>query len=522
MESLLAFAVVVTAATILVTTCCFVIRACYQTILFYWLSPLRIKKIMERQGVRGPKPRPLVGNLLDMASMVASANSKDLPSIHHDLVPRLLPHYVLWSKIYGNRFIYWNGFEPRLCLTDITMIKEFLSNHSHSSGKSWLQRQGSKNFVGDGLLMANGDNWHRQRHLVAPAFTADKLKGYAVHVLECTRSMVRSLEDQAVSRRTEVEIGGVMARLTADIMSRIEFGDGFEKGERIFELLKMLQWLCAQSTRHLCLPGSRFFPSKYNKSIKALKAEVDTQLQEIIDSRMDDIKMKQGNSHGNDLLGILLDGLLKNDNGLLSMDNKQLIMDECKTFFFAGHETTALLLTWTMMLLASNPSWQDKVREEVAQVCDGSPPCGDHLHKLSLLNLVIIESMRLYPPATVLPRMAFEDIKLGDLFIPKGLSIWIPVLAINHSKELWGEDANEFIPQRFASRTFTPGRFIPFCTGPRNCIGQTFAMMEAKIILATLVSRFRFSISESYRHAPVVIMTIKPKYGIHIRLEPLS
>lgn len=139
------------------------------------------------------------------------------------------------------------------------------------------------------------------------------------------------------------------------------------------------------------------------------------------------------------------------------------------------------------------------------------------------LNMVINESLRLYPPATVMPRMAFEDIKLGDLDIPKGLSIWIPVLAIHHSKEIWGEDANEFRPERFGTRSFAPGRhFLPFAAGPRNCVGQSFALMEAKIILAMLISKFNFDISENYRHAPVVVLTIKPKYGVQVRVTPVN
>lgn len=137
--------------------------------------------------------------------------------------------------------------------------------------------------------------------------------------------------------------------------------------------------------------------------------------------------------------------------------------------------------------------------------------------------MVINESLRLYPPASILPRMAFEDIKLGDLEIPKGLSIWIPVLAIHHSKELWGKDANEFNPQRFSnSKSFTSGRFIPFASGPRNCVGQSFALMETKIILAMLISKFSFTISDNYRHAPVVVLTVKPKYGVQVCLKLLN
>ena len=137
--------------------------------------------------------------------------------------------------------------------------------------------------------------------------------------------------------------------------------------------------------------------------------------------------------------------------------------------------------------------------------------------------MVINESLRLYPPASLLPRMVFEDIKLGDLRIPKGLSIWIPVIAIHHSEELWGKDVNEFNPERFAGKPFSQLRhFMPFAAGPRNCVGQSFALMEAKIILAMLLSRFSFDISPNYRHAPVNVLTLKPKHGVLVRLTPLQ
>lgn len=497
------------------------IKIAYDTLSCYFLNPRRIKKIMEKQGVRGPKPRPLIGNVLDMASFVAKTTSHDMNSINHDIVGRLLPHYVAWSKQYGKRFIFWNGVEPRMCLTETELIKELLSKYSTMSGRSWQQQQGSKHFIGRGVLMANGKDWYHQRHIVAPAFMGDRLKSYAGYMVKCTKELVQSLQNAVESSQTEVEIGEYITRLTADIISRTEFDTSYEKGKQIFHLLTDLQRRCAQATRNLYLPGSRYFPSKYNREIKLLKMEVERLLMEIIQSRKDCVEIGRSSSYGNDLLGMLLNEMQKNKDGGFSL-NLQLIMDECKTFFFAGHETTALLLTWAIMLLASNNSWQEKVRAEVKEVCNGETPSVDHLSKLTLLNMVINETLRLYPPATVLPRMALEDLKLGDLHIPKGLSIWIPVLAIHHSKELWGEDANEFNPERFASKSFTPGRFIPFASGPRNCVGQAFAMMEAKIILAMLISRFSFTISENYRHAPVTVLTIKPKYGVQVCLKPIS
>ncbi|KAK3035221.1 hypothetical protein RJ639_033855 [Escallonia herrerae] len=498
------------------------LRVAYLTISCYWLTPRRIKKIMEKQGVRGPKPRFLVGNILDMASLVTKSTSEDMDSINHDIVGRLLPHLVTWSKLYGKRFIFWNGTEPRMCLTETELIKELLLKHSTISGKSWLQQQGSKHFIGRGLLMANGNDWYHQRHIVAPAFMGDKLKSYAGYMVDCTKEMLESLQIAVVSGQTEFEIGEYMSRLTADIISRTEFDTSCDKGKQIFHLLTVLQHLCAQASRHLCLPGSRFFPSRYNRDIKSLKMEVERLLMEIIQSRKDCVEVGRSSSYGNDLLGLLLNEMQKKRGSGFGL-NLQLIMDECKTFFFAGHETTALLLTWTVMLLASNSSWQDKVRDELNRVCNGAVPSVDHLSKLTLLNMVINESLRLYPPASVLPRIAFEDYKLGDLHIPKGLSIWIPVLAIHHNEEIWGKDVNEFNPDRFASKSSAPGRhFIPFAAGPRNCVGQAFAMMEAKIILAMLISRFSFIISDNYRHAPVIVLTIKPKYGVQICLKPLS
>lgn len=142
---------------------------------------------------------------------------------------------------------------------------------------------------------------------------------------------------------------------------------------------------------NLLPPIYRFFPSKYNREIKSLKMEVETRLMEIIQSRKDCVEIGRSESYGNDLVGMLLSEMKKKRESNKFSLNLQLIMDECKTFFFAGHETTALLLTWTVMLLASNPIWQEKVREEVKQVCtNGGEPSVDQLSKLTLVRSSII------------------------------------------------------------------------------------------------------------------------------------
>ncbi|XP_031498213.1 cytokinin hydroxylase-like [Nymphaea colorata] len=507
---------------VLILASCLVLRVAVETICVYWLTPRRIRQFMEKQGVRGPHPRFLVGNLFHMASLVQETTSSDMGSVHHDIVGRLLPHYVLWSKLYGKRFIYWWGVEPRMCLSETELIKELLSaKNSQVYGKSWLQRQGAKHFIGKGLLMANGEEWVHQRHIAAPAFQADKLKGRIGHMVDCTRRALQCLRSAAESGQTEVEINGFFNRLTADIICRTEFDINYEKGKKIFDLLTTLQHHSSKASRHLWFPGSRFFPSRYNREIKRVKVEIEYLLMQIIERRRDGVEIGRSASYGNGLLGLLLEQV-ENKNSKSNFTIQHLI-DECKTFFFTGHETTGLLLTWTVMLLACNPSWQEKAREEVLRVCQGSPPSADHLTKLPLLGMILNESLRLYPPAALLPRQAFEDTMLGDLQIPKGLSIWIPVLAIHHSEELWGKDANEFNPERFAGRSFASGRhFMPFAAGPRNCIGQAFAIMEAKVVLAMLLSSFSFTVSHNYRHAPVYVLTLKPKHGVQIDLKPLQ
>ncbi|KAE8662387.1 Cytokinin hydroxylase [Hibiscus syriacus] len=304
----------------------------------------RIRKAMEKQGVHGPKPIGLTGNILEMFKLTSESISKDMEAIHHDIVGRLLPHYVKWSRSYCKRFIYWHGIEPRMCVTETELIKELMTKHHLVTGKSWLQQQGSKHFTGRGLLMANDRNWYHQRRIAAPAFMGDKLKSYSGYMVECTKrriaapafmgdklKMIQSLENAVHSGQSEFEIGEYMSRLAADIIARTEFDSSYEKGKQIFHLLTSLQHLCAQASRHLCFPGSR--------------------------------------SHGNDLLGVLLNEIEKRGDEFKL--NMQLIMDECKTFFFAGHETTALLVTWTVMLLATNPAWQDKVRAQLQQLCNG-------------------------------------------------------------------------------------------------------------------------------------------------------
>ncbi|KAJ0974918.1 hypothetical protein J5N97_016883 [Dioscorea zingiberensis] len=397
----------------------------------------------------------------------------------------------------------------------VPLIEELFGNRQVMVAKRRYQgfhRQG---------LMANGQDWFHQRHIVAPHFMGEKLKGFFGYMVECSKETMKELHAVIGSGEREVEIGQYMTKLTADIIARAEFDRNYDMGEKILHLLERMQDLTAQASSHLWFPGSRFFPSKYRKEIKELRRKVEKGIMEIMENKRENEELgRSPSSRKEGLLQVLLSESEKKGNKDGFSYTQQLIMDEIKTFFFAGHDTSSLLLTWTIMLLATNPSWQERARSEVVEVCGQAPLSIDHLSKFTLLQMIINESLRLYPPATLLPRMVFQDMTLGDLHIPKGLSVWIPVLAIHHNKELWGEDADEFNPEGFAGRSFAQTRnFLPFASGPRNCVGQAFAIMEAKIILAMLLSNFSFTISKNYRHAPVNVLTLKPKYGVPVYLK---
>ncbi|KAF2306605.1 hypothetical protein GH714_019743 [Hevea brasiliensis] len=195
----------------------------------------------------------------------------------------------------------------------------------------------------------------------------------------------------------------------------------------------------------------------------------------------------------------------------------------------SGHETTALTASWSLMLLALYPEWQERIRAEIFDICGDDRDCFqdlDKLRQLKSLTMVIQETLRLYGPAVITSREAFADLRVGDLTVPKGTIIWISVMALHRDPENWGPDADEFKPERFAGGVAEackyPQSYIPFGFGSRLCVGQTFAMLELKILLRSILSNFSFSLSPEYRHSPVYKMLLAPQHGIRLLARRLQ
>ncbi|GJM99462.1 hypothetical protein PR202_ga16560 [Eleusine coracana subsp. coracana] len=254
--------------------------------------------------------------------------------------------------------------------------------------------------------------------------------------------------------------------------------------------------------------------------------ELESILRDIIGKRVE--AMKQGKGTKDDLLSMLLESnMCETDGdgqaGSMGMTIEEVI-DECKVFYFAGMETTSVLLTWTMIVLGMHPEWQDRAREEVLSLFSKDKPEYEGL-SLKIMTMILYEVLRLYPPGTLLVRKTYKEMEMGGVTYPVGVMIELPVLFLHHDPDIWGSDVHEFRPDRFADGISKASNgmlaFFPFGWGPRICIGQNFALLEAKMALCMILQRFEFEIASSYTHAPHTVMAMHPMHGAQIKLKAI-
>lgn len=494
----------------------------------YLWTPWALHGALKRQGFKGPPPRFMLGNLLDIANMIQQEMRTDMAFVDHNFKKRAFPYLVEWSTRYGEKFVIWFGYEARIYLTDAEVIRRFLSSkYLNDCGRSPMVQKMVSVLFGQGLFSVNGEQWAHQRRIVAPAFNMDMLKASVDMMSKCTKELVDEFGKTIASARVgscEIELTKYMDRLTADIILRSEFGMSHGKqGKELFEDLTQLEELMVHSLRFLWMPGSRYLPTPTNLKIWKRIRRLERNLKNMIEDR------RASGSYGNDLLGLMLreiDTFSSTDDCKRVKYTTQELMDECKTFFFAGRETTSVLLSWAILLLALHQDWQDKAREEAISIGDNLSM--DILGKLKIIGMVLNETLRLYPPGAGIVRQAFKDLKLGeDMVIPKGVNVVVDIISVHRNPKYWGGDANEFRPERFRHGVAVaagnhPSAFIPFSSGPRVCIGQNFAVMEAKVALSMILKHFKFTVSPSYRHAPVAFITINPQHGIPIIVESVK
>ncbi|KAI3524514.1 hypothetical protein L1887_03172 [Cichorium endivia] len=497
-----------------------------------WWKPKKIEKYFGEQGIKGPPYCFLIGNAKEIVSLMVKASSQPMPMpFSHNILPRVLSFYHHWKKIYGPTFLIWFGPMPRLTVSDPDLIREIFCSKSELYEKNEAHPL-IKQLEGDGLLSLKGEKWALHRKIITPTFHMDNLK---LLVSVATSSVVKMLDkwlDMSDSGEVEIEVSQWYQNLTKETMTRTAFGNNYEDGKHIFQLQTRQMVLTSEAFQKISIPGYRFLPTERNRESWKLRKEIKKRLMRVIErrrNRWDDEELENGPK---DLLGLMIEASRKESSNSSPAITVSDIAEECKSFFFAGEQTTSNLLTWTTILLAIHPQWQVIARDEVLNVCGPRDiPTKDCVSKLKTLTFILNESLRLYPPIVASIRRAKADVELGGFKIPRGTELLIPILAIHHDQNIWGDDVNEFNPSRFsdgmARAAKHPVAYIPFGLGIRTCIGQNLAILQAKLTIAMILQRFSFKLSPKYQHAPTVLMLLHPQYGApiifkHLRTNPRS
>lgn len=362
--------------------------------------------------------------------------------------------------------------------------------------------------VGQGLLISEGDVWKKSRKLVAPSFKRAQIATYADTMVKHAIHHSKQLQNVAMH-----DITIVMNHLALDVVADTMFGASIgENAELISEAIDdMMEWFIQRmrSWRRILPPN---FPTFRRLKTQRKINAVDQVLFKIIEER------RQSNEERVDLLSLLLRA--RDEDGSSLTD--QQLRDEAFTIFVAGHETTALSLSYAIWLLAMNPDCQEKICEEVDRVLGQRAASAEDLSSLTYTNAVVQEAMRLYPPAWAIGREAIEDVEIQGTFVPKGTQIFLPPWVV-HRDPRWYKSPNKFLPERWMEKPVSMRHrfeWMPFGGGARICVGNHFAMMEANLLLATLMQHVTFSPvhQEPLELTPAV--TLRPKHGIPLHIRP--
>lgn len=381
----------------------------------------------------------------------------------------------------------------------VTNAKNFIK--SRSLRTPFFQR-----LVGNGLLTSEGEEWKRQRRLAQPAFHRQRISAYADVMVDYAGRMVAAWHEGE-----ERDIHRDMMRLTLEIVVKTLFNtDVSEEADKVGQVLSQIAKPFASQATVKWILDNRL-PTSTHRRFNRGAREIDEIVYRLIAER------RSSGSDEGDLLSMLL---AAHDEDGSQMNDKQL-RDEVMTLFLAGHETTALTLSWAWYLLAQNPAAEKKFHAELDEVLGGRPPTVADLARLKYTETIAKESMRLYPPAYALGREAIEECEIGGYRVPARAQVFMFQWATQRDPRFFTEP-DGFCPERWTeefSNSLPKYAYFPFGGGPRACIGNYFAMMEIVMLLATIGQRFRFSLLPNHEVSLMPAMSLRPVNGIQIAVE---
>lgn len=390
-------------------------------------------------------------------------------------------------------------------------IREVLVTQAAKFNKDRLDKRILGKFLGNGLLISDGDFHRRQRALAQPAFHTGRIQAYGRVMVAYTETMLA--EWHAGQARP---IDQDMMRLTMYIVAKTLFdADVSDRAEEAGRAIEVLQ-AAANLEYRRAFSTPMWLPTANNRKFSQASKSLDRIIEAIIAERRVTAQNGQVEDTG-DLLSMLL--LARYEDG--SAMNDEQVRDEAVTLFAAGHETTSNALTWTWYYLAQNPEVEARLWAELDEVLAGRAPTVDDLGRLAYSQMVIKESMRLRPPAWILNgRQAMEEVTIGPYTIPAGSTVFIAPYVM-HRQASYFPDPETFDPERFRpekEKQMPRYAYIPFGGGPRICIGNAFAMMEAQLILATVAQRYRLSLVGEGAVELQPQITLSPKGGLEMQI----
>jgi len=389
-------------------------------------------------------------------------------------------------------------------------IQQVLVGQADKFEKAPGFKQNSRALIGEGILTSEGEFHRRQRKLVQPAFHHGRVASYAVTMVDYAETSMSHWQTDHV-----YDIHHEMMELTRNIVAKTLFNaDVSNKGDAIADAITVgLQTINERSAGGIHFPD--WLPTRRNRKRHESIQTLDNMLTEIIEEHR-----TQGDQ--GDLMSMLLMSVDDEDGG--QMTNRQ-ARDEAMTLFIAGHETTANALAWTWYLLAQHPEVEAKLLHELETALAGRKPTFKDLAELPYTDMIIKEAMRLYPPAWMLNvREAMEDVTIGGYSIAKGSYIMMMPYAMHHNPRYY-HDPEAFIPERWTpefEKSLPRYAYYPFGGGARVCIGQSFAMMEARLVLATIAQSWHMALVPNQHIVAEPVVTLRPRGGIKMLLTRRS
>jgi cytochrome P450 len=418
-----------------------------------------------------------------------------------------LVFYLDIARTYGDIAYFRIGPVHIYLLNHPELIRQIVVDKAAKFHKPAILKLGSRRSLGKGLLTSDGPLWTRQRKLIQPAFRHDRLAAaYGDVIAAFAQRMVNAFQDGEVRN-----IGEDMGKLTLDVVVKSLFGEELQQDTR--EIGGLLLAIAESANERLNTPfrPSSWLSPRRNLRERRAVARFDQIIRALVHTR------RQSASQRDDLLSVML-AAADEETGA-GMSERQL-RDEMMTLFLAGQDTTAHALSWTWYLLSRHPAAEARLQDELQRVLAGRTPRAADLPNLPYTEMIVREAMRLFPPAPLFARQPVEDVAIGGWEIPEGSQVVVSVYALHRDPRFFPEP-DQFNPDRFApgwEERIPRYAYLPFGGGPRVCIGNGFAMMEARLVLATVAQRCKLSLEPDAEIAPKQLVTLRPGRAVRMRV----